>query len=223
MQEIVTAAEITTGDTVLEIGPGTGTLTDELLATQAKIIAVEKDDLLASDLGMKYGERARVINQDILTYAPDFKEYKIIGNLPYYLTSHLIRTILTSWPRPKLMVFMVQKEVAQRMAAKPPQMNMLAVLTQLYSTPKIIKIVKPGNFNPPPKVDSAIIQLIPHAQAPENPQKLLDTAAKGFLNPRKMLGNKLPKDLLQQAGLDPARRAETISLQEWKTLANLVV
>src|SRR3989344_3435017 len=145
LADIVAAAEITAEDTVLEVGPGTGFLTDALVATGARIIAVEKDDLLASDLGMKYGGRVEIINQDILAFNPSRytlhdTRYTIIGNIPYYLTSHLIRIILTTWPKPKSIVFMVQKEVARRMTAKPPEMNMLAVLVQLYTTPTIIKI-----------------------------------------------------------------------------------
>lgn len=227
LNALVNAADIKPGDLVVEVGPGTGTLTDQLLATGAHIIAVEKDDAFARQLEIKYkGQNIEIINSDILKFDPSLKiqnlKFKIIGNIPYYLTSHLIRTILTTWQQPELIVFMVQKEVARRMTAKPPEMNMLAVLVQLYSKPEIVRIVKRGSFIPPPKVDSAIVRLYP--SPPPFTVKggaggILKIAEMGFRQKRKKLSNNLPLELLEKAKIDPDRRAQTLSLDEWITLA----
>ncbi len=222
---IVATAEIAPGDLVLEIGPGSGLLTDHLLDAGAQVIAVEKDNALAAKLKEKYlGKSIEIINDDILRYssrAIKLYSYKVVGNIPYYLTGRLIRTILQEWPQPKLIVLMVQKEVAKRITAKPPEMNMLAVLVQYYTAPTIIKIVKAGSFYPRPKVDSAIIKLVPTLHATRDALHILKIAAQGFSHPRKKLGSNLPKDILEAAGIDPNRRAETLTLEEWKSLAKI--
>ncbi len=220
-EHIVEAAEIKPGEMVVEIGPGSGLLTDHLLAAGARVIAVEKDTEFVKNLREKYkNKNIEIIEADVLNFKLlNFKlsNYKLVGNLPYYLTSHLLRIILQEWPQPKCIVFMVQKEVAKRMTAKPPRMNMLAVLVQSYAEPKIIKIVKAGNFSPPPKVDSAIVKLVPLSTTHYS---LLPLAAQGFAHPRKKLANNLPIELLENAGIDPNRRAETLTLDEWKKLSS---
>lgn len=229
LQKIVVAANIKPRDTVLEVGPGTGTLTDELLAVGAHVIAIEKDSALVKLLQEKYrnNKNIEIIESDILDWkprrsgrGPDFTSgFKIVGNIPYYLTSHLLRTVLETWPPFELAMLMVQKEVAQRMTAKPPDMNMLAVLVQCYCTAKIISIVKRGNFTPVPKVDSAIVKLTPLSTTHYS---LLPLAAHGFKHPRKKLANNLPKELLERAGIDPTRRAETLTIDEWQKLARVI-
>ena len=230
LQKMVLAAEITPEDLVLEIGPGTGTLTDEILKTGARIIAVEKDDTFAENLKTKYiGKNIEIVHEDILTFQPSLvirhSNFVIVGNIPYYLTGHLLRLMLTTWPPFKVAVLMVQKEVAKRMIAKPPEMNMLAVLTQCYTKAELVQIVKRGNFVPVPKVDSAIVKLTPSQPPPRGEVKVgvLELAAKGFQHPRKKLANNLPKELLEQAGIEGNRRAETISLDEWKKISQTVV
>ena len=222
-ETIVAAAEIVPGDLVLEIGPGSGLLTDHLLNTGARVIAVEKDREFARQLKEKYkdNKNIEIIEHDVLSYKLKAINYKLVGNIPYYLTSHLIRTVLQEWPQPKLIVLMVQKEVAKRMTAHPPEMSMLAVLVQLYTTPTIIKIVKAGSFHPRPKVDSAIVRLTPSEKRQAKSEKLLEIAAQGFKHPRKKLGNNLPKELLEASRIDPNRRAETLTIDEWKSLANI--
>ena len=231
-EAIVEAAEIKPGDFVVEVGPGSGLLTDHLLAAGTKILAIEKDRDFVVQLREKYRDNPQIeiTYADILTFDPSFairhSNFVIVGNIPYYLTSHLLRKILQEWPTPRTIVFMIQKEVARRMTAKPPNMNMLAVLVQYYSVPSIIKIVKAGNFRPIPKVNSAIVKLTPSRPPPwgEVPQAegVLDVASRGFKNPRKKLSNNLPKELIEQAGIDPNRRAETLTVDEWKTLAGMV-
>lgn len=229
LELIADAAELRPGETVVEIGPGTGTLTDVLLARGVHVIAIEKDKELASQLKVKYQKNKNIelLEADILNYKPEAIGYKLIGNIPYYLTSHLLRTVLQDWPQPELIVLMVQKEVAKRITARPPEMNMLAVLVQLYTAPTIIKIVKAGNFHPKPKVDSAIIRLSPSQPPPyrkgeaKEGDMVLSIAAKGFAHPRKKLANNLPLELLAAAGIDPNRRAGTLTLDEWKSLAKI--
>ena len=223
---IAKTAQIKAGDVVVEIGPGTGLLTDYLLEAGARVIAVEKSREFVARLREKYrGQNIEIIEDDVLNWKIENSlkienlKFKIIGNIPYYLTSHLFRVVLQEWPRPELIVFMIQKEVARRMIAKPPHMNMLAVLVQCYATPEIVKIVKAGNFTPAPKVDSAIIKLTPRGLASWSSsasRSILELAARGFKHPRKKLSNNLPEEMLERAGIDPNRRAETLSLDEWK-------
>src|SRR3989344_2191945 len=224
LKKIAAAAEIRHGDLEIEIGPGTGTLTDELLKTGAYIIAIEKDRELAVLLCAKYKntKNIEIIENDILKFDPSFvirhSSFVIVGNIPYYLTSRLLRIILTQWPPPKLIVLMVQKEVAQRIIARSPHMNMLALLVQLHGTPEIVRIVKRGSFSPPPKVDSAILKIAVKLYS-STAVKLLQLAARGFAHPRKMLGSNLPKDKLIKAGIDPARRPGTLTVDEWRRIS----
>ena len=167
LEEMARTAEITKNDIVLEVGPGLGSLT-EILATRAKkVIAVEKDcDLIPilRDKFLNY-KNVEIIAGDILQIFNQFKNYKIVANIPYYITSRFLRLFLSETKfRTKLMVLMVQKEVAERICAKPPRMNLLALSVQLYAKPEIIRKVSRGQFSPPPKVDSAIIKLTPYPQ-----------------------------------------------------------
>ena len=227
LKSIVEAVQIAPRDMVLEVGPGTGTLTDELLAAGARVIAVEKDGTLVAKLKEKYrdNKNIEIVEEDILNFDPipytlTPKTYKLVGNIPYYLTSHLIRTIFETWPMPALMVLMVQKEVAKRITATPPNMNMLAVLAQYYSAPSIVRIVKRGNFSPMPKVDSAIVRFVPHHETRiMKHETFFEIASKGFRHPRKKLSNNLPQEVLEKGGIDPNRRAETLTIEEWITLA----
>jgi 16S rRNA (adenine1518-N6/adenine1519-N6)-dimethyltransferase len=220
LDDIVKSANIEPSDNVVEIGAGKGALTDALIATGAHVIAIEKDPKLAEFLRLRYaGKNIEIIEADVLSYKLQDISYKLVGNLPYYLTSHLLRIVLQTWPRPELMVFMVQKEVAQRMMAKPPHMNMLAVLVQCYTKPELIRYVKRGSFVPPPKVDSAVVKLTPLTTTHYS---LLDLASKGFKHPRKKLSNNIDPFLLECAKIDPSRRAETLTIEEWQALASVV-
>ena len=155
---IADTAGISQDDIVLEIGPGTGTLTKKLLERGAKVVAVEKDESLATAL---QGSALQVVAQDILKF--DLTQlppsYKVVANIPYYLTSKLLRTLSESSNSPSLMVLLVQKEVAQRIAASPGQMSILSVSVQLYYQPELGRVIPAVLFEPPPKVDSQVVIL----------------------------------------------------------------
>ena len=237
--KIVTAAELTPKDTVLEVGPGTGNLTRALVTTGARIIAVEKDHRAIEDLNAEFSAvQIEIIEGDILEFKPSEHgliegEYKIVANLPYYITSHFIRTVFEEWPQPSSMVLMVQKEVAKRIMAKPPEMNLLALSIQYYAKPEIITQVSRGSFRPIPTVDSAVIRLTPRAEysLPVEKEALFFSILKSaFGGKRKQLINTLPTiigknkqgtaELLTSVGLNPQTRPETVDMTHWLILVN---
>ena len=243
LEKIVDAAELNKDDTILEVGPGTGNLTRLLSEKAGRVIAVEKDHRLIEDLEKEF-PAVKFIEGDILKL--DINElfrnlkleirnshYKVAGNIPYYITSHLLKTIFERWPKPKLMVLTIQKEVAQRIVAKPPDMNLLALSIQLYAEPKIIGYISKGSFRPIPKVDSAVVQFdlkqSPHPFA----ERVITLAKVGFISRRKQLHhNLLPylrnikpeattediKSLFTSIGHDPRVRAENLTLDDWIAL-----
>ena len=166
LEKIIKTGEINSQNQVLEIGPGKGALTEGLLRTGAKIIAVEKDPELVKFLKNKFKNQSnlKIVHADIRDslqsdnwheeYNIENKEYKVIGNIPYYLTSHLIQLLLESRNQPEKIVLMIQKEVAQRLISQPPKMNLLAASVQFYAKPEIICYVSKDSFSPEPKVDS---------------------------------------------------------------------
>ncbi len=228
---IADAADISADDTILEIGPGTGTLTAKLLDRGAKVIAVEKDQKLAA--GLAKHKSLRVVTGDILTF--DLSQlpadYKIVANIPYYLTSNLLRVLSESANPSVLMVLLVQKEVAERICARPGQMSLLAISVQLYYQPKLGQIVPAKLFIPPPKVDSQIV-ILRRRRAPLfkdlNNQKFFQVIKAGFSERRKKLRSSLAgglgiskdqaENLLKKAGVNPDARAQELSLQQWHSL-----
>jgi len=238
LQQILTAAELAAGDTVLEIGPGLGILTGELAKKAGRVIAVELDDGLASLLKQEMAAlpNVTIINDDILkidpaNVAPKTDKYKVVANLPYYITSPVLRHFLEATKKPHLIVVMVQKEVAEAIAAGPGKRSLLSISVQFYGRPAIISQVPASAFYPAPEVDSAIlrIELYPEpAVAVDNVQGFFATVRAGFVNPRKQLINSLtqglglPKaditNLLVEADIAPQRRAETLTLEEWAQL-----
>lgn len=239
-EKIIAAAELSSSDTVLEIGPGTGALTYELARRARAVVAVEKDAVLAAALEKKLthsGVRnVRVICGDILKMLPAAlplpKNYKVVANIPYYLTSRLIRVLLEGPRPPKEMLLMVQREVAERIIARPPRMNLLALSVQAYGAPRILFPVSRSAFSPRPAVDSAVIHLknIPReffAHNKINPELFFRLIRAGFHTRRKTLANtltslfeskKMAVALLEGTGIDPGARAERLSLEEWATL-----
>ena len=155
---------------VLEIGPGLGTLTDYLLAGNARVIALEKDLELVEFLTKKFkNKNVEVVPGDVLRFKPENHGlkaggYSVAGNIPYYITGRLLRIILQQWPAPTSITLMVQDEVAEKITATPPDMNMMAVLVQWYAEVRVVKRVGAGSFYPRPDVNSAIIRLKPHPQ-----------------------------------------------------------
>ncbi|HSW78606.1 MAG TPA: 16S rRNA (adenine(1518)-N(6)/adenine(1519)-N(6))-dimethyltransferase RsmA [Candidatus Babeliales bacterium] len=233
---ICDAAELTHKDIVLEIGPGLGSLTNHLVQRAGKVIAIELDENLTKDIPLKVpADNLEVMQGDILKF--DLTQlpfgYKVVANIPYYLTSNLIR-ILSESPNPPLaMVLLVQKEVAHRIAAEPGEMSLLSVSAQLYYQPQLGLEVKAELFEPPPKVDSQVIILKQH-KIPlfENlDTKLYFRVIKaGFAGRRKKLRSSLAAGLriskteadglLQSAELDGNLRAQNLSLKDWHKLYN---
>jgi 16S rRNA (adenine1518-N6/adenine1519-N6)-dimethyltransferase len=237
--EIVSAAGVNSQDTILEVGPGLGFLTAKLAKAAKKVIAVELDDKLASFLQIGLDsqdvENVEIVNQDILKFNPEILEpnYKVVANLPYNITSIFLRTFLNHINRPQSLVLMLQKEVAERLAAKPGDMSMLALSVQFFGDVEIIREVKAGNFWPEPKVDSAVVRLVlkdeNHADISRQEEKAFFRMAKmGFSAKRKMLKNNLAAGLqienseaekmISSIGLDIRIRAEDLSVVEWQKL-----
>lgn len=231
------AAEVMPEDTVLEIGPGPGTLTELLVARAKQVVAVEFDEALARELPARVpAANLQVVQHDILTF--DLTQlppqYKVVANIPYYLTSNLLRTLSESANPPAVTALLVQKEVAERVAAKPGAMSLLSVSAQFYWEVALGPIVPAALFTPPPKVDSQILSmryrrepLFPDIEA----QQFFRVAKAGFSQRRKTLLNSLSAGLrlsreqtaalLAHAGIEPTTRAQNLSLQEWHRLATL--
>lgn len=235
-KKIINALEIENGDTIIEVGPGLGTLTEFLAKTEARVTAIEKDSRLVDWLKNKFDNYKNVKIEEgdaleINSQKFEVKEngYKVVGNIPYYITSHLIRNILEDWPAPKSVVLMVQKEVAQRICAKPPDMSLLALSVRYYATPKIISYVSSGSFMPAPEVDSAIVKFSEFKKQDKEFSKNLFTVARaGFGGKRKQLLNSLSSGLkktreeieekLELSGIDPQKRPGTLTVQEWEKI-----
>jgi len=241
-ESIISAAQLESGDKVIEVGPGLGTLTKYILKTigsSRKLIAIEKDEEFVNILKGEFKEskNVKIVEGDILLVDPKkYKipddKYKILGNIPYYLTSRLLRTIFQKWPRPELIVLMVQEELAKRIIAKPPRSNLLAISVQYFSKPEIIKKVSKKSFWPEPKVDSTIIRLTPTDTRPSpNRGRFFKVVRAGFSENRKQLINSLSHGLseskgkiekiLKSSGINPTRRAETLTLPEWKKITKI--
>ena len=235
LEKIIATADIKPNDVILEIGPGTGILTLELAKYAKRVIAVEKDkrmcEFLKNVLIAQNVRNVEIINEDILNYVGRamsyIKGYKLVANLPYYITSPVIRKFLETPNKPKLMVLMVQKEVAQRICAKPGKMSLLAVAVQFYAKPEIIAYVSKNAFYPVPKVDSAIIKITPrpdvgHAMSYIDAKKFFDLVKRGFLAKRKMLKNNIPNINFEKIGLNPKCRAEELSVDDWVRLYTIL-
>jgi 16S rRNA (adenine1518-N6/adenine1519-N6)-dimethyltransferase len=237
LEKITAAAEILPTDTVLEVGPGLGALTRHLAAAAKQVIAVELDERLLPPLQetLTGYTNVEIVHGDMLKLAPaeivPVPDYLVVANIPYYITSVLLRHLLETTPRPRRVVLTVQKEVAERICAAPGDMSLLALSVQVYGQPRVVAIIPSGAFYPAPKVDSAVVR-IDLSPAPFIPYTLLDTffslAKAGFSQKRKQLRNSLSagmrkspaemEETLRAAGIDPQRRAETLSLAEWREL-----
>jgi 16S rRNA (adenine1518-N6/adenine1519-N6)-dimethyltransferase len=237
LQRIVDSAEVMPTDTVLEIGPGFGALTRHLAAAAKEVVAVELDGRLipALEETITGFTNIRIVQGDILDVEPaeiiPVEDYLVVANIPYYITSALLRHLLESNPRPRRVVLTVQKEVADRICAQPGDMSLLALSVQVYGQPSVVAKIPSGAFHPSPKVDSAVVRidLLPE---PVIPYESLDTffalAKAGFSQKRKKLRNSLSAGMrksteeieqtLLASGIDPNRRAETLSLEEWREL-----
>ena len=231
LKTIIEAASLSSEDTVLEIGPGTGVLTLALVERAKKIIAVEKDIRMIKVLKetLRDFKNVEIVQGDIRKLSLKIKDYKIVGNLPFYLTAPVIRKFLElSKSQPQTMVLVVQKEVAQRICSKPPRMNLLAVSVQFYAEPKIISYISKKSFWPQPEVDAAIIKITPTAPSTGERDLFFKIVKAGFSQPRKQLINNLSKGLkmdkeeirawLGKNKISPTQRAETLKIEDWLKL-----
>ena len=236
LRNIVEAGKLNKNDVVLEIGAGFGNLTEKLVEKVKKVFAVEKDRRLCQFLREKFKKRkgVKIIEGDIRdcleTLSKNLKDYKILGNIPYYLTSNLLERIFKLKNQPKLIVFMVQKEVAKRIVASPPEMNRLAILVQFFARAEIFHYVSKNCFFPKPKVDSAILRIFPKKPLFENEEVFFKVVKAGFSHPRKKILKNLSKGLclekevvkrvLKICKIKEEERAERLSLKDWINLTN---
>ena len=226
LNAVADAAHIEEGETVLEIGPGEGALTEVLLERGAKVIALEKDSRLIEVLREKFaGRNFEVVEGDALEFKPKFKNYKVVGNIPYYITGALFKKFLTATRQPSTLVFLVQKEVGERIARSKKE-SILSLSIKAYGSEKYIKTVPAGAFSPPPKVDSAIVAIINISRSnftnTAHEEKFFELVKKGFSQKRKFLKNNLGKeysDLLEKVGISPKTRAEDVPLSKWIDLS----
>ena len=236
LDRIVAAADLAPSDLVVEVGAGVGTLTGPLAERAARVLALELDDGLVDILRERFSAspNVEIVHGDVLRISlSDLvgRPYKVVGNLPYYITSAVLRRFLSGTPRPRLMVVTVQREVAERAVAEPGEMSLLAVSIQFYGHPSIVARIPAGAFYPVPKVDSAVMRIdigeqpVVHLGEGIDEAEFFRVVRAGFSQKRKKLRNSLSAGLrfapaeaeqaLEQAGVDPGRRAETLSLQEW--------
>ncbi|HLB11345.1 MAG TPA: 16S rRNA (adenine(1518)-N(6)/adenine(1519)-N(6))-dimethyltransferase RsmA [Dehalococcoidia bacterium] len=233
--KIVAAARLTEQDTVIEVGPGLGILTQELARHVDRVIAVELDPALAGFLRQTLApyKNVTIVQADILRTDPAALlqgPYKVVADLPYNIAAPTLRHFLEAEAKPELIVVMVQREVARRIAAEPGDMSPLSIGIQLYGHPTIAAIVPPRSFYPSPKVHSAILRIEVHPKPAVDvpPDSLFRVVRAGFGQPRKQLRNTLAaglglkppeaESLLATAGIDARRRPETLSLEEWAAL-----
>lgn len=248
LQKIIAAADLAPTDTVLEIGPGLGILTFELARRAGKVIAVEKDRRLAGELRGELARRgirnAEVIEGDILKLFPDHlpipisrlaphtSPYRVVANIPYYVTSRLIRRLLEAKSPPQEILLMVQREVAERIVAAPPRMNLLAIAVQAYGRPEIVAAVPRSAFRPAPRVDSALLRISEisdrfFAAHGVRPEHFFAIARRAFSQKRKTLANSLAGAFggkteavaaLAQAGIASGTRPAELPLDQWVRL-----
>lgn len=234
LADIAEAAELTSDDVVLEIGPGLGTLTSRLLARANSVIAVEFDADLARKLpGQFPGKKLTVVNQDILQFDLNQlpKNYKVVANVPYYITSKIVEKLMTAENKPSIAVLLVQKEVAERIAAEAGNMSILSVSVQVFAEAELDIEVPRQFFTPPPKVDSQVIVLrIRNSPliTSEDQRDFFRIVKAGFSAKRKKLRSSLSgglgidksvaEELLKNAGISPDARAEDLAIEDWRKL-----
>ena len=234
LADIAEAAELTGDDVVLEIGPGLGTLTSRLLARANSVTAVEFDADLARKLpGQFPGKKLTVVNQDILQFDLNQlpKNYKVVANVPYYITSKIVEKLMTAENKPSIAVLLVQKEVAERIAAEAGNMSVLSVSVQIFAEAELDIEVPRQFFTPPPKVDSQVVVLRTRNNpliTPEDQRDFFRIVKAGFSAKRKKLRSSLSgglgidksvaEELLKNAGISPDARAEDLAIEGWKRL-----
>lgn len=233
----LTAANLDTETVCLEIGPGLGTLTSSLLKRFQKVVAVEFDQRLAENLPKSFpGKNLEVITGDILqidiSKTVGTPDYVVAGNIPYYITSPIVRKLLSAQPAPRRIVLLMQKEVAERIAAEPGDHSFLSLQVQNLAEVELGPVVKAAEFTPPPKVDSQVLVLTPLAE-PQVSEQALELAQQGFASPRKKLAHNLAsaggrnitktewQEILKNLKINPNARAQDLDLWDWEELAKV--
>lgn len=243
--KIIKSADLTADDVVLEVGPGKGILTEELAKKAGKVIAVEIDKNLASVLRDKFRnvENVEIAENDILklniesilkSYKLKVANYKVVANIPYYITSPIIRFFLENEFPPNEMILMVQKEVAERIVSVPGNHSILSLSVQYYAKPELLFYVEKENFDPAPEVDSAVIRIsyIAERKTQEERDNFFRVVRAGFCAKRKTLANNLAnsfhldkkkiEEKLSFIKMKPTARAQELSLEDWKKVASLL-
>lgn len=242
LNKIIKAADLKSDDFVLEIGPGTGILTEKLVKKAKLVLAVEKDDVLAKKLknSFKQANNLEIIHGDIMginlpevleNHKVSNKKYKLVANIPYYITSPIIQLLLETTYRPSEMILMVQKEVAERICGKPGNMSILAVSVQYYAKPELLFYVDRKSFFPVPEVDSAVIRITIENESPrkDDIKRFFRVVRAGFSSKRKTLINNLSasfhldkkyvEEKIKKHGFQLEIRAQELSVDNWKVLA----
>lgn len=241
LEKIIETAELMPDDTVVEIGPGTGSITELLAEAVRHVVAIEVDLRLQPILEERFEDTNNVyfvfndvLKTDILQLVGP-KEFVVVANVPYYITSAILRHLLEPYRKPRTIVMTVQQEVADRLIAEAGDMSLLAVSVQFYGKPKVVTRLKPAVFWPRPDVDSAVIKIdtydTPPVDVPDD-KIFFRVVRAGFSMKRKQLKNSLSGGLgikskiagtyLEEAGIEPKRRAETLSLEEWAALTRVI-
>lgn len=242
LNQIIDSADLSNKDSILEVGAGTGNLTCLLASRVKRVVAVEKDTKLIpvlreftqgqNNVEIIAGDILEINLHDLFTSS----EYSVVANIPYYITSKLIRLMLESNMPPERMVLTVQKEVAERICAAPGKMNVLAVSVQIYGRPQILFRIPASSFYPPPEVDSAVLRIDRYGEPLIPAERLFmffRLVKAGFSQKRKNLRNSLSagmhwspgysEEILNSVNIDPKRRAETVTLTEWSHLTDHVM
>jgi 16S rRNA (adenine1518-N6/adenine1519-N6)-dimethyltransferase len=242
LDTIIAAAALSKGENALEVGAGTGVLTVELAQRARRVVAVEIDRNILPVLRetTRRFDNVEIIPRDLLDVQPSVvfgdEPYKLVANLPYYITALTLRHFLEAANPPRRMVVLVQKEVAERITAQPGDMSLLGLSVQFYGTPRILAVVPAASFYPPPQVDSAIVSVDVFSEPPLKGaarERFFGLAHAGFAEKRKQVHNSLARNLhipqetvadwLRAAGIEPSRRAETLSPDDWLRLTHVVL
>jgi len=239
LDKIIEAAELSKNDTVLEIGPGAGALTEELVNNAGKVIAIEKDERLAGALELRIknselSDNIEIVVGDALdfdTKKPMPNAYKLVANIPYYITSKILEKYLSAENKPEMIVLLVQKEVAERICAKPGNLSLLAISVQYYGEPEIVDIVPKESFFPVPEVDSAIIKIRiknKELRIKQDEKEFFKVVKAGFRARRKTLFNNLKsgislnsgqiEGLLDKMNISRNARAQELTIKQWSGL-----
>jgi len=236
--KIIAAANLTDKDIVVEIGPGTGILTERLVKEVKEVWAIEKDYDLVDKLRKRLSNKnLKLIHQDALIFDLSLLDsYKVVANIPYNITSPLIRKFIENEPKPELMVLMVQKEVAERICAKPgsSERGLLTLIVEFYADAEVLLDVPRRDFYPQPNVDSAVIKINVKKKRIDADEKMFFHIVKaGFSSKRRQIHNSLAatlrldqntvKEILDQSGIGPMLRAEDLTLSQWEELYKTIV